>query len=68
MQPDTATKMIKKLLVFGGYSTTELAKHLKIPTSLMRKLRNGEQLSATIEQRLIKLYCKTNFIKNSMEY
>ncbi|MDF2866630.1 MAG: hypothetical protein K0S11_100 [Gammaproteobacteria bacterium] len=68
MQPDTAIKMIRKLLTVGEYSLTELAKKLQVEPSLIKQLYNGGHLSSVMEQRLIRLYCKTNFTKSSVEY
>lgn len=67
MQPDTATKMIKKLLISGGYSVTKLAHELQVAPIIIEQLPHGEYLSLVSEQRLIRLYCKTNFVINSSE-
>lgn len=68
MQPDTASKMIKKLLISGGYSVAKLAHELQVAPIIIEQWPHGEPLSLLLEQKLIRLYCKTNFISHSAEY
>lgn len=68
MQPDTAMKMVRKLLMAGGYSSTKLAKELQVPPQLIDQLYHGGQIPAAIELRLVRLYCKTAFSESLVEY